>query len=424
LVNIKSRTLPPAEKDFRRITGYPSILFNGDCVEGTEEVYICEGEIDALTLWQAGIKNVVGVTCGAGTFHPEWIDQLAKAKKIFLCYDPDEEGQKGAREVGRRLGYDRCFNVALPDGQDLNEFFQKHDIFEFQTLVNEARQFDVSGIISIEQGFEKFRAEVSNPEMATGLMTPWPSVNQRIKTGFQPGELVVLSAPPKIGKSTWALQITTYNALQGIASLFFCLEMRTMKVIKKVIQCHTKAEELGPTEIEHAEYDFTEKPLYLGYSHQKPELSRIIETIKAAVQRYGLKLVVFDHLHFLCRSITNQVQEIGLAVQAFKFLAEEMEIPIILIAQPRKIQPDSIMTAMDLKDSISIYSDCDHLIILHRKRKASAGKKVEEGMETQDQAFEPVTLVRVEGSRYNSGGEALIFYHGEYSRFDEIKSYR
>jgi replicative DNA helicase len=194
-----------------------------------------------------------------------------------------------------------------------------------------------------------------------------------------------------------------------------------MKVIRKIIECHTKTEEPGATEIEHTEYDFAGKPLYLGYCYQKLELNGIIETIKAAVQRYGLKLVVFDHLHFLCRSITNQTQEIGLAVQAFKFLAEEMEIPIILIAQPRKIQEGQIMTAMDLKDSSSIYSDCDHLIILHRKRLASTGKEVEEGMETHNQAFEPITLVRVEASRYNAGGETLLYYHGEYSRFDEVE---
>jgi len=142
-----------------------------------------------------------------------------------------------------------------------------------------------------------------------------------------------------------------------------------------------------------------------------------METLKAAIRRYGLKLICFDHLHFLCRSISNQVQEIGLAVQSFKFLAEELEIPVILIAQPRKIQADSIMTAMDLKDSSSIFSDCDHLIILHRARKASNGK---EGAILQTEAYDPVTMVRIEASRYNSGGECLLYYHGEYSRFDEM----
>jgi len=422
LLNVKSRSLPPLEKEFRRVKDCPSVLFNGDCIEGAEEVYICEGEIDTLTLLQEYTsKGVVGVTAGAGSFDPAWIDHLGKVKRIYLCYDPDEPGQRGAREAARRLGYDRCFNVALPDGQDINEYFRDHTFMDFEVLVGEAHQFDVSGIISVEQGIEKFRVEISRPEQNVGLTTPWPSVNKRIKTGFQPGELIVLSAPPKIGKSTWALQICAYNALLDIPSLFFCLEMRPMKIIEKIIQCHTKKESVGPEEIEAARQALSGKPLYLGHWYRKPELNGIIETLKAAVKRYGLKLVTFDHLHFLCRSITNQVQEIGLAVQAFKFLAEELEVPIILIAQPRKIQPDAIMTAMDLKDSISIYSDCDHLIILHRIRKASEGGAVKEGMETQEQAFDPITLVRVEASRYNPGGEALLHFHGEFSFFDEVK---
>ena len=422
LLNVKSRSLPPSEKEFRRVKDCPSVLFNGDCIEGTEEVYICEGEIDALTLLQEyTAKNVVGVTGGAGSFDPAWIDQLGKVKRINLCYDPDEPGQRGAREAARRLGYDRCFNVALPDGQDINEYFRDHTFMDFEILVHEARQFDVSGIISIEQGIEKFRVEINRPEQNAGLATPWPSVNKRIKTGFQPGELIVLSAPPKIGKSTWALQICTHNALMDTPSLFFCLEMRPMKIIEKIIQCHTKKAIIGAEEIETARQALAGRPLYLGHWYRKPELNGIIDTIKAAVQRYGLKLVTFDHLHFLCRSITNQVQEIGLAVQAFKFLAEELEIPIILIAQPRKIQPGAIMTAMDLKDSISIYSDCDHLIILHRIRKASEGGEVKEGMDTQEEAFDPITLVRVEASRYNPGGEALLHFYGEFSFFDEVK---
>ncbi len=128
------------------------------------------------------------------------------------------------------------------------------------------------------------------------------------------------------------------------------------------------------------------------------------------MSRTELDIFVFDHLHFLCRSINNQVQEVGLAVQAFKFMAEELEVPVILIAQPRKIQPDTIMTAMDLKDSSSIYSDCDHLIILHRNRMASS--QVSEGTGLHDQAFDPLTLVRVEASRYNAGGEATLHYYG------------
>jgi len=423
LINIKYRSLPPAEKSFRRVEGCPSILFNSDVIEGAEEVFITEGEIDCLTLWEHGNKNVVGVTIGAGSFNPEWIDQLFKVKKIYLIYDPDEAGQKGAREVARRLGYDRCFNVLLPEGQDVNDFFKEHDIFDFQTLINEARQFDIAGIISFEEGLNRFSSEYSKPEQKTGLLTGLKPVDRIIKTGLQAGDLIVISAQPKTGKTSFSLQIVTFNAFQDIPSLFFCLEMRPMKIIQKIISHETRTpiELIGETEIERTRKVYTGKPLYLGYSYQRPDLNGIIETLKLAVRRYGLKLLVFDHLHFLCRSIHNQVQEVGLAVQAFKFLAEEMEIPVILIAQPRKVQGDNIMTAMDLKDSSSIFSDCDHLIILHRERLASTGKEIKEGMQTHDQAYDPITLVRVEASRYSAGGETLLYFHGEFSKYEEFK---
>lgn len=425
LINIKSRSLPPAKKDFRRVKDCRSILFNGDAIEAHgDEIYITEGEIDALTSIDQGIKNVVGITTGAGSFDPSWIDQLQAIKKIILCYDPDEAGQKGAREVARRLGYDRCFNVVLPDGQDVNDFFTSgHDLFDFQNLVNLARQFDVAGIMSFRDGLEALYRDREQAESA-GLRMGFVDVDKLVKTGFNAGELIILSAPPKIGKSTFALQICTHNALQGIPALFFCLEMRPAKIIEKVVKCQSKREKMGDIEIINTQQAFRDKPFYMGFCYQRPTLDGIMDTLKAAVRRYGLKLVVFDHLHFLCRSLSNQIQEVSLAVQAFKFLAEELEIPVILIAQPRKIQADAIMTAQDLKDSSSVFSDCDHLIILHRGRLATDRKQVKEGMETRSQAFDPVTLVRVEASRYNAGGEALFYFHGEYSRFDEIDSRR
>ena len=437
LINVKYRSLPPAKKAFRRIEGCKSIMLNTDILDATEvpdTVFLCEGEPDAITLWSKGIRNVIGTTTGAGSFDPEWVDRLKDVKKIIICYDNDKKadgtnpGQTGSREVARRLGYDRCFNVLLPEGQDINDFFQTrngggHD--EFSRMVDEARRFDVAGVMSFQECLDTWEAGLGKIE-TKGLMTGFSGLDKLMAGGMKPGELLVLGAPPKIGKSTFALQIVTYNALRGNPALFFCLEMPMQEVTEKIVQCHTHTDSKklqidGKSEIERTKIDFRGTPLYLGYCHQKPDIEGIIETLKAAIRRYGLKLLVFDHLHYLCRSVTHQTQEISLAVQAFKFLATELETPIILIAQPRKIQEGKIMGAMDLKDSSSIYSDCDHLIILHRDRMTGLnGGDVTEDMETQERSFSPVTLCRVEASRYGAGGETLLYYHGEYSRFDAL----
>ena len=96
------------------------------------------------------------------------------------------------------------------------------------------------------------------------------------------------------------------------------------------------------------------------------------------------------------------------------------------IAQPRKREAggrDEIMRAEDVKYSNAVHADCDQMIILHRRRVASKAKEInQDNFMAKQEALDSVTLVRVEAHRYGAGGEALLFFHGEYSRFDLLAS--
>jgi len=422
--NIKFRSLPPANKTFRRIPDCRSILFNADAIKGQKEIIITEGELDAITLVQAGIENVVSGTAGAGSFDPEWIDQLKPFKKIYLVYDADEKGQQGAKSLAKRLGYNRCFNIELPEGQDPNNFFTSdHDIFDFQKLIQSARKFDLPGVISADTAIDLLQRERSNGEHA-GLTTPWLCVNNLIK-GFKAGDLIVLSAPPKTGKTSWALDISRALTQRSIPVLFFCMEMRPERIVHKLIQSHYRQSILEAEALEQARNDFSGLPLYLAHSFKKQNLDDVLSLIREAIKRYDLKFVVFDNLHFLIRSVSNVNEELGQAVQGFKLLAEEMEIPVMAIAQPRKRDiggRDEVMRADDIKYSNSIHADCDQMIILHRKRIASKAREIDpETFTAKTESLDPITLVRVEAHRYGSGGETLLYFHGEYSRFDLVE---
>lgn len=419
LVNVKSRTLPPSEKTFRRVKDCKSILFNSDILKTCKDrIFITEGEIDTLTLIANGIKNVVAVTNGAGSFDPEWIDQLKEVASIYLVYDPDDVGQKGAKEAARRLGYDRCYNIVLPDKKDINEYFQKgHEIYsEFQQLVANAKKFDVTGVMSFTDCISKFETDSFNEIQTNGLLSGIVSMDKLNPRGMKQGELWVIASPPGTGKSSLTMQIISNQALQGIPSLFFSLEMNVSAVTEKIIQSYSCKEIITTSDIKKARVAFGDVPLYLGRAVIKPSIESIIEILREAVKRYGLKIIAFDHLHFLCRSVTNQVQEIGLAVQAFKLLAEEMEIPIILIAQPRKLDLTKPMTAEDLKDSSSIHSDADGIIIMHRNRMGGCSDMI------VTESLSPETHIRYEKARYGRGGECFLYFHGEYSKFIELES--
>jgi 5S rRNA maturation endonuclease (ribonuclease M5) len=426
LVNIKFRSLPPAAKTFKRIPDCKSILFNIDSLNGHNEVFICEGELDTINLIQKGIENAIGATTGSGSFGPEWVDQLRDLKKIYIVYDADEAGQKGARSLAKRLGYNRCFNIELPAGQDVNDFFSSgNDIFDFQNLAQKAYKFDLPGVISTDTAIDLLQRERAQENESIGLRTPWENVN-RLTKGFHPGDFIILSAPPKTGKTSWALNISQRRAFEGDPVLFYCLEMRPERLVRKVLQVHYKCENLTAEQIQSAKIEFSGLPLYFAYSFKKLKLEDVLNLIRDSIKRYDLKFVVFDNIHFLVRSVSNVNEELGQAVQGFKLLAEEMEIPIMAIAQPRKRDlggRDEIMRAEDIKYSNAVHADCDQMIILYRKRIASKAKEIDGPVfAVKTEALDPVTLVRVEAHRYGAGGETLLYFHGEYSRFDPLDS--
>lgn len=418
-VNVKYRTIPPMEKKYFRFQGGKSALFNGDIFKGLKDedpVFITEGELDCITLCGLGV-NVAGITGGAGTIIPAWIKQLERFKKIYLVYDSDEPGQKGARELARRLGAERCFNVALPD-KDVNEWVINGGTKEaFRDLLQGARLFEIENVCALETAFHELIKEYDKKKDATALQPHWPSVN-RLTGAFEPGDLIVVSAKEKTGKSTWCLNLTYQWARQGHPVLFYCLEMRPTRLLRKLIQIalSRRADEMNPHALVNGYGQVSEYPIWFGYNYKKVAAEMVFETIRQAWKRYGVEAIVFDNLHYLARDIAHQTQEVGYISRSFKLLAEELEIPIILIAQPRKIERNAVIGIEDLKDSSSIGADADQVIILYREKTTA-----NDGGQS---SFKPETLVRVDASRYHPGGETLLYFDGERGIFSEIERKR
>ncbi len=418
-VNIKYRSLPPIEKEFKRWKGGESVLFNQDCLkENFKEVFFVEGETDCIALWSQGYKNVIATSVGAGSFKAEWVDLLEKIPRINVLYDSDEKGRKGAKEVSKRLGFDRCFNIVLPVN-DINDFFiSGGSINEFEEIVGKSEPFEIDNIIDFSKAVPNLKSQSNRSNDNEQLKPHWHNVT-KLTGSFEAGDLITVSAIPKTGKSTWALNIVHDFVRKDIPCLFYCLEMRTERLARKTLQIELNCteEDLNSEKMDTGYIRLMEKPLYFGYNYRKCNLDIVIDTIRHGTRRYGFEFVVFDKLHYLSRSISNSVQEVSLISKTFKLLAEELQIPIMLIAQPRKVSENQVMSMMDLKDSSSIGADSDQIVILYRKK-----KKSEDG--TAEASYEPLTLVRADASRYRSGGETLLYFDGARSVFKEIEKGR
>jgi len=101
-------------------------LFNAEAAKANEDIILAESIIDALTLINAGIRNVIPCY-GVNGLTREIIDHLisSKVKQVYICFDGDEAGTIGAEAASIKLESTgiQTFTVTLSEGEDINSFF-------------------------------------------------------------------------------------------------------------------------------------------------------------------------------------------------------------------------------------------------------------------------------------------------------------
>lgn len=120
LVNIKYRL---SGKRFAQEKDPFHTLWNLDTVVPSKDLYIVEGEADAMSMWQSGYKNVVSVPSGVSNLN--WIDnnwdELEDFDTIVLALDNDNAGNEAVEKISLRLGKHRCKRMIFKGFKDANE---------------------------------------------------------------------------------------------------------------------------------------------------------------------------------------------------------------------------------------------------------------------------------------------------------------
>ncbi|XP_020230829.1 primase homolog protein [Cajanus cajan] len=144
LVGCKYRTM---EKRFWQGKGTDKILYGIDDISHASEIIIVEGEIDKLSLEEAGFQNCVSVPVGAPrkvsskdlppiekdtAYQYLWNckEYLDKAVRIILATDNDPPGQALAEELARRLGRERCWRVLWPKKDEFSFFKDANEVLK------------------------------------------------------------------------------------------------------------------------------------------------------------------------------------------------------------------------------------------------------------------------------------------------------
>jgi hypothetical protein len=477
VVYAKYRTCPPSPKDFTSSTGWECPLYNGEILtEELHEVVFVEGEFNAITLLNVGIKDVVGVP-GANIKKAAWIetlDRLGDGLKKYIMYDNDKVGNKAAQEIASRIGIDKCWKLTLPffevtvpvteckvcnygategclhkrQGKDINEWFQTGggSLEGFENMKKHAVLFDVTGVLSSKDALGQLEDELAGKsDLAPTYITPWKELNKLV--GFEDGDVIDIVAPEKVGKTTFGMNLLDHMvSAYGEDGLVVCLEMTQARLARKWVALVTGFEdtmtEPGTPEskakliqlqaacVKAREVQLERSAdLYFAYPTQwQDNPDSVFKLIRDCIRRYGVKWVMFDNLHKFCDESLKQHghRTIYLSQLSKKFatIAKDYKIKMVRILQPKRIEKGQTISTNDVDGSSQVAKDCDCMITGWRavvgEMKKSEYEEEAEGFKETAQSFDPKMKLTVGLSRYSTGGSCYVYYDGARS---QIRSY-
>lgn len=222
-----------------------------------------------------------------------------------------------------------------------------------------------------------------------GLATGFTDLD-RMTTGMNPGEMIVIAARPSVGKTSLAMNIAEHVALEvrqpvGVFSLEMTAEQLVMRMLCSRARVNMQQVRSGFL----SEADFRKLTLVAGqlsgspiYIDDTPGLSILQLRAKARRmhQQHQIKLFVIDYLQLLHstapRSKENRQQEIADISNGIKALAKELSVPIIVLSQlNREMEKrEGKPRLSDLRESGSIEQDADVVGLLYRADPANPHK--------------------------------------------------
>ena len=225
--------------------------------------------------------------------------------------------------------------------------------------------------------------EIANKEGLSGVPSGFSELD-KLTSGWQPSDLVIIAARPGMGKTALTLSMARNITVEhNIPVAFFSLEMSSVQLITRLISSETglSSEKLRTGNLEKHEWEqlnvkvkgLEKAPLYID---DTPSLS--IFDLRAKARRlasqHGIKLIVIDYLQLMTAGSSqkggNREQEISTISRNLKALAKELDVPVIALSQlSRAVETrggSRRPLLSDLRESGAIEQDADIVSFIYR----------------------------------------------------------
>lgn len=323
---------------------------------------------------------------------------------------------------------------AFDPTQDVDELMQEAEGSLFKLSQKKLKK-DYQQIDSvITEAYEMLHKAAERTDGMSGIASGFHALD-RMTSGWQNSDLVILAARPAMGKTAFALSMAKNIAVdQNIPVALFSLEMSNVQLINRVIvnTCEIKGEKIKSGQLEDYEWaqldnkikDLIGKPMFVD---DTPSLSVFELRTKARrlVKEHGVKLIMIDYLQLMNASgmsFGSRQEEVSTISRSLKGLAKELNIPILALSQLNRgveNRPGGENTLdskrpqlSDLRESGAIEQDADMVIFIHRPEYYHLYKD-ENGNDLRGKA-----VIIIAKHRNGAVGDVLLTFKGQYARFE------
>ena len=271
--------------------------------------------------------------------------------------------------------------------------------------------------VVVEETLDKITKLYENKAGIAGLPTGFRDLD-RLTSGLQPSDLILVAARPSMGKTAFTLNIAqNVGVKQHKTVAFFSLEMSQEQLVQRLL-CHIDSQKLRTgqlnsddewTKLTDACDKLYQAPIYID---DTPGIS--VTEMRSKARRlkaeHGLDLIIVDYLQLMQgRSSESRQQEISEISRSLKALARELKVPLIALSQlSRSVESrqDKRPMLSDLRESGALEQDADIVSFLYREDYYDK--------ETENQHITEIILAK---HRNGPVGSVKLYFKGEYTLF-------
>ncbi len=318
------------------------------------------------------------------------------------AYTPEGRTPREVLDHAEKL----VFDISERDGRSRQGFTSIQDLL---TLA----------IDRIEELFE-------SKESVTGIPTGFTDLDE-MTSGLQRGDLVVVAGRPSMGKTSFAMNIAEYVALErklpvAVFSMEMpgeALSMRMLSSIGRINSNKIRTGRLGDDDwprLNSAVGLLDKAPMFIDDSAGLNPLDLRSRARRLVKEHNELGLIVIDYLQLMQASDSseNRATEISMMTRSLKMLAKELNVPVVILSQLNRSleqRPNKRPIMSDLRESGAIEQDADVILFVYRDE-----------VYNEDTDQKGVAEIIIGKQRNGPIGTTRLTFRGEFTRFENFTS--